>query len=82
MVFDLDDEELDELEEFDYSDVERKISAILNWANHEMPTFDDSYIVGLQEKLDDFGKLFPNQVQAIDKIIDKWGIDVDKYSDM
>jgi hypothetical protein len=71
-----------ENEEFDYADAEKKITAIINWAGHEKPDFDDEFVLDMQEKLDKYGKLFPGQIKAINNIVDRFEIDVDQYSDV
>lgn len=54
-------------------DSEEKIKMILTWAD-DHPKFDRFFVEEMEEKLDQFGGLTENQTEALDHIIDKWGI--------
>lgn len=52
---------------------EEKIAMILEWAS-ERDDFDPTFVENLYERLDTLGMLTPAQSEALDNIIDKWGI--------
>ncbi len=49
------------------------LDLIFEWAEGQT-TFDTAYVERLQEFLSARGELTPNQREAVERIIDKWGI--------
>lgn len=65
--------ELDQmLESWDYGD---RIQAVLDWAEGR-PNFDTSFVESLSERYDRFGELTGNQEDALDRIIERFRINV------
>ena len=53
---------------------EEKIKMILEWADEEKPEFDTGFVESLQDQLEKKDFLTDAQEEALDNIIDKWGI--------
>lgn len=56
------------------SAIESKLQAIMDWAE-ENSNFDTEFVDSLYEQFINRGELSESQIEALDNIIDKWGID-------
>lgn len=65
------------LDEYDDED---KINAILSWKADEKPDFDDLFVLEMQQGLEKYGKLFPSQTAALDRIIGGFRIDMERWT--
>jgi hypothetical protein len=63
----------------DQYDAEDKIEAILEWHREESKDFDPSFVLDLQEKIEDGRDLSEGQEKALDNIIKKWKVDLDYF---
>ncbi len=57
-----------------YKLCEKKISAIAEWSI-DHPEFDIEFLEALRETLDERGTLSNKQLETLDSLMTKWGID-------
>lgn len=58
--------------------LEDQLNMIIEWAEEQRGgprEFDATFIFGLRDQLRDRGNLSPKQVQAVQNIVEKWGIE-------
>ncbi len=59
--------------------IEEKCSAIANWYQCSEIKFDMSFVNSVHDHFIRFGKCSEKQIYAVDKIINKFKIDVDRW---
>ena len=57
-----------------YQELKDKIEMVFEWAN-DRSDFDQEFVESLYEQLEDRGTLSDKQEEALDNIIEKWGMD-------
>lgn len=59
---------------------DEKIEGVLDWAGSDAPdSFDSTFIENLRDHFENHGNLSIGQVEALDNIIEKFGIDLQDY---
>jgi hypothetical protein len=60
--------------------VDEKCTAIYNWKNNTKTEFDMSFVESVHDYFERMGRCSNNQIIALDKIINKFKIDISKWS--
>ncbi len=63
-----------------YDDQQEKVDAVIAWGSSPGNCFDLSFVESLSEWLDEKGSLTDAQEEALDNIIDKFGINTSDWA--